>query len=86
MEDDFEKSVKSLLSSNRKLYNANSDEILELYALYKQASVGDVNIVRPSEYRVKDFYMWDAWNRKKGMNPIKAKEALFAKIGKKTTK
>ncbi|XP_058806958.1 enoyl-CoA delta isomerase 2-like [Phymastichus coffea] len=49
-------------------------ELLELYALYKQASVGDVNTSRPAMFDLKGKAKWDAWNSKKGMSRDEAKE------------
>lgn len=44
----------------------NTDELLKLYSLYKQATVGDVNIDRPGMFNIKDRKKWDAWNELKG--------------------
>ena len=40
----------------------------EIYALYKQGSIGDVNIARPGMWNMLARGKWDAWNSKKGMN------------------
>ncbi|XP_018089359.1 diazepam binding inhibitor isoform X1 [Xenopus laevis] len=42
------------------------EEMLETYALYKQATVGDVNTDRPGMLDFKGKAKWDAWNKKKG--------------------
>ena len=41
-------------------------ELLEMYALFKQASVGDVNTDRPGMLDFKGKAKWDAWSGKKG--------------------
>ena len=44
------------------------DEMLKLYGLYKQATVGDVNTERPGTFSM-DFAgkaKWDAWSANKG--------------------
>lgn len=49
----------------------SNDELLSLYALFKQASVGDVSGSRPSAFKLKDRAKFDAWTKLKG----KAKDA-----------
>ncbi|XP_023224832.1 acyl-CoA-binding protein-like [Centruroides sculpturatus] len=63
-------------------------ELLELYALYKQATIGDCNTSRPGMLDLKGKAKWEAWNGKKGMSQNDAKEAyvkyaseLIAKYG-----
>jgi diazepam-binding inhibitor (GABA receptor modulator, acyl-CoA-binding protein) len=46
---------------------------LMLYGLYKQATVGDCSIFRPSLFNPRDRAKWDAWNKKRGMLPDAAK-------------
>lgn len=64
----------------------STDELLKLYSLYKQATVGDVNTERPGIFNIKDRSKWDAWNKLKGMSQedaeqeyIKLVDELFAK-------
>jgi diazepam-binding inhibitor (GABA receptor modulating acyl-CoA-binding protein) len=66
-------------------------DLLELYALYKQATIGDCNTSRPGMLDFKGKAKWDAWNGKKGMSLEEAKklyiekvEALLSSIGKKS--
>ncbi|XP_053327604.1 acyl-CoA-binding protein [Spea bombifrons] len=63
-------------------------EMLELYALYKQATVGDVNTERPGMFDFKGKAKWDAWSAKKGVSKedamgqyIKFVDDLKAKYG-----
>ncbi|KAK6337873.1 hypothetical protein TWF696_001351 [Orbilia brochopaga] len=42
------------------------DELLKLYGLYKQATVGDVNTERPGIFDLKGKYKWDAWKSEEG--------------------
>ncbi|EGW30082.1 uncharacterized protein SPAPADRAFT_57544 [Spathaspora passalidarum NRRL Y-27907] len=44
----------------------SDDELLKLYGLYKQATVGDVNTDRPSAFDFKGKYKWDAWKALEG--------------------
>jgi acyl-CoA-binding protein len=43
-----------------------SDELLELYAFYKQATSGDVAGARPGMLDIKGRAKFDAWTKKKG--------------------
>ncbi|EDW40222.1 GL25029 [Drosophila persimilis] len=44
----------------------SDDEFLELYALFKQASVGDNNTNKPGLLDLKGKAKWEAWNKQKG--------------------
>ncbi|XP_063232571.1 putative acyl-CoA-binding protein isoform X2 [Bacillus rossius redtenbacheri] len=55
-------------------------ELLEIYALYKQSTVGDVNTARPGMLDFKGKAKWDAWEGKKGMSQDSAKQAYVAKV------
>ncbi|CAL1687744.1 unnamed protein product [Lasius platythorax] len=66
------------------------EDLLELYALFKQSTIGDCNTDRPGMLDFKGKAKWDAWNGKKSMGQETAKEqyiakveALIASIGKK---
>lgn len=52
----------------------------ELYALYKQATIGDVSGKRPGITKVADRYKYDAWSRKQGMDRDIAKQAYIDKV------
>ena len=63
-------------------------ELLELYALFKQASAGNVSGKRPGMMDFKGRAKYDSWNSKKGMSQPDAEDAyvalvdrLFAKYG-----
>ena len=58
----------------------SNDDLLALYALYKQATVGDCNTDRPGMLDMKGKAKWDAWNGKKGMSQDDAKAAYIAKV------
>uniref|UniRef100_A0A1Q3FR78 Putative acyl-coa-binding protein n=1 Tax=Culex tarsalis TaxID=7177 RepID=A0A1Q3FR78_CULTA len=50
-------------------------ELLELYALFKQASVGDNTTDKPGMFDLKGKAKWQAWADKKGTSQDAAKEA-----------
>ncbi|CAO3573806.1 unnamed protein product [Mortierella alpina] len=57
------------------LKNATNDQLLKLYALFKQATIGDCNTTRPDGWTdISGKAKWDAWNGKKGLAQEKAEE------------
>ena len=68
----FEESVESV---NNLKQTPSKEILLELYALFKQATEGDIphHRGRPSIIDPKGRAKWDAWNAKKGMYPNVAK-------------
>lgn len=55
----------------------NDDELLHIYGLYKQSTIGDINIPRPGMFAFKEKMKWDAWNSKKGMNQETAMQSYI---------
>ncbi|XP_060756922.1 acyl-CoA-binding domain-containing protein 7 [Neoarius graeffei] len=55
----------------------SDQELLDLYGLYKQAVVGDVNIDAPGTFDMKGKAKWDAWNSRKGMSTEDAMTAYI---------
>ncbi|MBN3294330.1 ACBD7 protein, partial [Polypterus senegalus] len=53
-------------------------ELLELYGLYKQATVGDINTEKPGMLDMKGKAKWEAWESKKGMSKEDAMKAYIA--------
>lgn len=51
--------------------------LLQIYALYKQGSVGDVDGKRPGFTDMVGRAKWDAWNEKKGMSQAEAQQAYI---------
>jgi diazepam-binding inhibitor (GABA receptor modulating acyl-CoA-binding protein) len=58
------------------------DELLELYALYKQATVGDVQGSRPGMLDFKGRAKFDAWSAKKGVAKSNAESDYVKLVGK----
>ena len=48
--------------------------LLQLYALYKQASEGDVNSARPGGFDFKAIAKYDAWNGLRGTSQEAARQ------------
>jgi diazepam-binding inhibitor (GABA receptor modulating acyl-CoA-binding protein) len=52
----------------------SNDELLSLYAHYKQATDGDASGSRPGMFNLKERAKWDAWAAIKGVSKDKAME------------
>jgi diazepam-binding inhibitor (GABA receptor modulating acyl-CoA-binding protein) len=50
----------------------SDNDLLNLYANYKQATVGDINIDKPSFYMFKESSKWTAWDKLKGTPKVQA--------------
>jgi acyl-CoA-binding protein len=59
-----------------------NDVMLEMYAFYKQATVGDVSGSRPGMLDVKGRAKYDAWAKQKGKSKDAAMEAYIALVAK----
>jgi len=57
------------------LSRPSNEALLDLYALYKQATVGDVSGESPGMFDMVGRAKFDAWTKRKGMSPDAAKEA-----------
>ena len=57
-----------------------TDTMLELYALYKQATAGDVTGDRPGMLDVRGRAKYDAWAKKKGLTKDAAMQAYIAVV------
>ncbi|XP_022229148.1 acyl-CoA-binding protein [Drosophila obscura] len=56
------------------------NDLLELYSLFKQATVGDCNTDKPGFLDFKGKAKWEAWNGRKGMSNADAQGAYIAKV------
>ncbi|KAK6166940.1 hypothetical protein SNE40_023536 [Patella caerulea] len=61
-------------------------EMLEIYSLYKQATVGDVNTERPGMLDFTGKAKWDAWSARKGTSKEDAEKAYIALVAELKTK
>uniref|UniRef100_A0A8D0HTW6 Acyl-CoA binding domain containing 7 n=1 Tax=Sphenodon punctatus TaxID=8508 RepID=A0A8D0HTW6_SPHPU len=57
----------------------SDDELRELYGLYKQSTVGDIDIECPGMLDLKGKAKWEAWNLKKGLSTEDAMHAYISK-------
>ena len=61
-----------------------NDVLLEMYALYKQATVGDATGDRPGMLDIKGRAKFDAWAKKKGTSKDAAMEQYIAVVANHT--
>ena len=45
----------------------------EIYGLYKQGCIGDINIPQPYAFKVFERGKWEGWNAQKGMSQEQAR-------------
>ncbi|HET9693321.1 MAG TPA: acyl-CoA-binding protein [Steroidobacteraceae bacterium] len=67
----FEAAAKDIQTLTKR---PDDEDMLRLYALYKQGTEGDVQGERPSAFSIKDRAKYDAWARVKGTESTKARE------------
>ena len=79
MADEFQAAAKRILDLKREPTN---DEKSKLYGLYKQATVGDVNVSQPYFFDVVGRAKWDAWNANKGTSQDEAKKKYIEYVDK----
>ena len=64
LQEEFDNAVAS---SKELPKRPDNEELLELYALYKQATEGDVTGERPGGFDFKAIAKFDTWEDKKGL-------------------
>jgi diazepam-binding inhibitor (GABA receptor modulating acyl-CoA-binding protein) len=60
----------------------DASELLELYALYKQGTIGDVQGERPGMIDFKGRAKYDSWQGKKGVSKDSAMQSYVALVEK----
>ena len=75
MEQQFTTAAENVKNLTKRPSN---DELLNLYGLYKQATVGDNNTSRPGMFDVKGKAKWDNWNALKGTSKSDAMNSYIA--------
>lgn len=83
LEEDFASAQTRVKALSR---TPDTGELLELYALYKQGSSGDVTGSRPGMLDFKGRAKYDAWAAKKGTAKDAAQRAYVELVGKLATK
>ncbi|KAK3029762.1 hypothetical protein RJ639_038039, partial [Escallonia herrerae] len=57
-----------------------NEDLLIIYGLYKQATVGPVNTSRPGIFNMRDRAKWDAWKAVEGKSNEEAMNDYITKV------
>ena len=77
--DDFQNAVSSSQALTKRPSN---EELLDLYALFKQSTEGDVTGDRPGGFDFKAIAKYDAWAEKKGLSKDQAMQNYVSLVSK----
>jgi acyl-CoA-binding protein len=77
LEKEFNRAAEDVKTLKEK---PGDDVMLELYALYKQVTVGDVTGDRPGPFDFVGRAKYDAWARQKGTSRQKAMQEYIALV------
>ena len=81
LDEDFNKCV-SYINKSEKI-NIDNDTKLFFYGHYKQATIGDCNIDKPTGlFNVTNKLKYEAWNNLKGLSKNEAKKKYVEKFKK----
>ncbi|CAG9802606.1 unnamed protein product [Chironomus riparius] len=69
LKEDFDTAAEKVKNLKSK---PSDQDLLELYGLFKQATVGDNNTEKPGMLDFKGKAKWEAWNGRKGMSSDEA--------------
>jgi len=58
----------------------SNNDLLYLYGMYKQATIGNCNTEEPSKFNIKQRAKWDAWNMNKDIEKSVAMAFYIAKV------
>ncbi|CAF0733078.1 unnamed protein product [Adineta ricciae] len=76
-DDEFQEAAL-FVQNNLSLFSR--DDLLYLYARFKQITVGDTNIPRPGYFNFEAKAKWDAWNALKSMSKSQASEEYIERV------
>ena len=74
---DLKEQFEASIEKATRLPNQSNETLLELYGLYKQATVGDVEGDRPSSFDFRGAAKYDAWEKRRGMSSDEAMQAYI---------
>lgn len=69
LENKFLKASKEIKTLS---YLPNERDLLILYGLYKQSTIGDINKPKPKFWETKQIKKWNSWNSFKSLSKDKA--------------
>ncbi|CAK9798684.1 Acyl-CoA-binding protein homolog [Anthophora quadrimaculata] len=74
LDQKFEEAAEAVKTLTKR---PRDEEFLQLYGLFKQAKVGNINTAKPGVFDMKGKAKWDVWKSKEGMSQSDAKEAYI---------
>lgn len=77
MQEKFDQAAKNV---NKLKKSPKNNELVEIYALYQQATVGNINQSDPGRWNYGEKIKWDAWKHKQGTTKEKAKQDYVNKV------
>lgn len=66
--------------------NVENKDLLYLYGMYKQATLGNCNILEPSSYDFKKHAKWNEWNNNKDITKNVAMAFYISRVNELYTK
>ena len=72
---DLKEQFEASIEKATRLPDQSNETLLELYSLYKQVTVGDVEGDRPSGFDFRGAAKYDAWEKRRGMSSNEAMQA-----------
>lgn len=79
LQDDFNAAI---IRSKELTKRPSNEELLDLYALFKQATEGDVSGDRPGGFDFKAIAKYDAWASRKGVTNEQAMQDYIGLVTK----
>jgi diazepam-binding inhibitor (GABA receptor modulator, acyl-CoA-binding protein) len=77
-QDDFNKALEEV----KGLSDLDNTELLQLYGLFKQSTVGDVSGSKPGMFDLKGKAKYEAWSEQKGLSKEQAMKKYVALVKK----
>jgi len=82
VETKFKKASWLITNGPKPAEEPSVEQKLHVYSLFKQATVGDVNIAQPWAVQFEARAKWDAWNALKGMSKEAAMQQYIDLLSK----
>eukprot|EP00831_Metopus_contortus_P031222 TRINITY_DN254_c0_g1_i9.p3 TRINITY_DN254_c0_g1~~TRINITY_DN254_c0_g1_i9.p3 ORF type:complete len:112 (-),score=26.03 TRINITY_DN254_c0_g1_i9:27-362(-) len=64
----FDKAAELVRAHVKDIEKLKDEQRLEIYGLFKQATVGDVNTPEPGMFKMTEKAKWGAWKKNQGMS------------------
>ena len=74
---DLKQQFEAATAKSKGLPSQGNETLLELYSLYKQATVGDVEGDRPAGFDFRGAAKYDAWDKRRGMSSDEAMQGYI---------